>query len=186
MAIEKEDLEASLDETKNPFLRVLADSPDKQREIKLQVAYLKAKNFSFLEIAETLGINHLHIYVWKDQDQEFKKMLESARLMMLDKVETVAFDHATNGVKRVIVNNGRVVMDPNDTTKPLIETLWDHGHTQFMLKSHDRERYGDKVSTDANITVRSDRAKAELDAALEKALQEDAGADGAEEAEPQP
>ena len=134
--------------------------------IKANIALLRSENYTFVEIAEFLQIAYDTIYDWKAKDLDFRKMLEWAEEARTDALEAAAMRRATRGTSKIVVSGGRVVMDPNDATKPLMVDEFDNGLTQFMLKGRQRETYGDKVDTNANINVRSDQARAELEARI--------------------
>ena len=179
MAIKEEHL--AIAKTNNPFSQRKDEfGIDMTQQLKEQVAYLYSENYSISEAGLECGLSYERICVWRQEDPAFRTMLENARLLKLDRLESVMWNQATHGVRKVVVAGGRVVMDPTDGSKPLEEVVFDTRQQEFLAKSHDRERYGDKVQTDANINVRSDQAKSELDAAIEKAVAADKAALAAE------
>lgn len=152
----------------NPFGNTWARVRDEDiPAIKSQIAFLASENYPIKDIAMQLKVPYDTIYDWCAKDQAFAKAFhETSRKVRTNRLETVMFDQATNGVQDVIVNSGRVVMDPNDVTKPLMKTTFEGGQQQFIMKGNEREIYGDRVKTDGSITLRTDRANADLDAAI--------------------
>lgn len=162
MGIMDEDFDT--EKTENPFGNQ-STGDRSQQEIKDTIVRLRSENNTFKHICSEVKIHWMTVHTWKQQDPEFRKALEWAEEARTDALENSMMQHATTGFERVVVSGGRVVMDPDDQSKPLVEKIFDNGLRQFLLKGRDR-KYGDKVDTNANITVRSDAATADLEAAI--------------------
>jgi hypothetical protein len=164
MAIDPEVLKRINDA--NPFGKGRVPTDEEREELKCQVAALRAENHTFLEICKELKIGYGAIWEWQNQDPEFKELIRAAERHLTQELEKAAMGRAIKGTRRVIVNGGRVVMDPTNQSQPLMLDEFDNRLTEFMLKGRMRETYGDRVQTDANINLRGDQALADLDSRI--------------------
>jgi hypothetical protein len=164
MAIDPEVLKRINDA--NPFGQGRIPTDEERHHMKGQIAALRAENHTYLEIARELKIGYNLIWDWKSQDQDFKALLDAAERHLTQELEKAAMERAIKGTRRVIVNGGRVVMDPTNQSQPLMLDEFDNRLTEFMLKGRMRETYGDRVQTDANINLRGDQALADLDSRI--------------------
>lgn len=99
------------------------------------------------EICQQLGFGIRAYTDWRERDSNFDEACSDAIEANMDRVEREAIRRAVDGIEDVVVSQGRVVMDPRDPTKPLMQRKYSDNLMMFILRGRRREVYGEKVET---------------------------------------
>lgn len=111
------------------------------------------------EIADQLEITTALIRKWRAEDKEFDLACADASEAYMDGTEKEAIRRARYGVLEPVISQGRVVMDPEDPTKPLMQRKFSDSLMMFILKGRRREVYGDQSKVTADVTLDTTGAK---------------------------
>ena len=101
--------------------------------------------------ARAADINRTTAYGWKDADEEFAAAWEVAEQESIDALELEARRRAEQGVRRVKVSGGKVVMvpdpeNPDGPEVPLVEHEYSDTLMVLLLKAHRPAKYRERSS----------------------------------------
>jgi hypothetical protein len=107
---------------------------------------------------------------WRLQDKEFDEACSDAESSVTDTLERSAIRRARDGVLEPVVSGGKLVMDPEDPGRPLMQRRYSDSLLWNLLRSRRREVYGDKQQIDANVQFDSTGAKDSIKAKFAAAV----------------
>ncbi len=88
---------------------------------------------------------------WVQEDTEFALAYKQADERVTQLLETSALSRSVNGVVRPIISHGKPVVDAEG--KPVVVREFSDDLTKFLLKSRNREKYGDQVRHEFNVRI---------------------------------
>lgn len=122
-------------------------------EYKEKICELLRSGLFVSEIAQELNIGVRSIRLWRESDKQFDSDYSDAESHATDSLEKEAVRRAKSGVLEPVISAGKVVMDPDDPTKPLMIRKYSDSLMMFLLKGKRREVYGDKREVDAKVGI---------------------------------
>lgn len=149
-----------------------ADRLDQIPEYKKAIIRGIREGLWISEISEQIRVGTGAIATWRQQDIEFGDLYREAESAFVDTLEREAIRRAMHGVADVVIQGGKIVMDPrSDPTdpQPLLRRTYSDGLMMFVLKGRRREVYGDKLETDNTHKINVDGARESLAAKLRAA-----------------
>ena len=158
------------DEKKQYFWEPAAGNPggwteERQRRVPYYkeqfVAGLVAELFAG-EICQALQVAPGTIRMWRLQDKDFDEACCDAESFVTDTLEKSAIIRARDGVLEPVVSGGKLVMDPDDPSKPLMTRRYSDSLLWNLLKTRRREKYGDKQEIDLKGSLDVTGAKDQL------------------------
>ena len=110
--------------------------------------------------AELADISRTWLYDMRATHPDFAKAWDAAMELGLDALEDECMRRAKEGTRKYVTSMGKVVMDPEDVSKPLVEHVYSDTLAQFILKGRRPERYKDRTETSGSValTISSDDA----------------------------
>lgn len=95
---------------------------------------------------KALGMSLRVVMEAADEDEEFRARLNRAQTHLTALAEEEATRRAVHGVEEYVVANGKIVYVIEDGRRvPLKKKVYSDGLLQFLLKSRNREVFGEKV-----------------------------------------
>jgi hypothetical protein len=132
-------------------------------EYKTEILRMVSDGMFPREIADSLGIQSALIRKWRAEDPDFDAAYLAANEEATDTIEREAIRRARDGVLDVVVSGGRVVMDPDDNTKPLRRRIYSDDLLKFILKGRRRAVYGDQPAIQQTLVMDADGVRSELE-----------------------
>jgi len=105
--------------------------------------------------ARTANIDRSTVYTWRETDPSFAARYQLAEEEAADYLRAAAFRRAVRGYPEFVVSMGRVVMDPNDATQPLLQTRYSDALLMALLKARVPE-FRDTTKVEVSGTLRSE------------------------------
>lgn len=155
--------EAAKKRVRKPDTRVRgkADLPERTRQAgaaHLKPAFLAAFRIKpvIATAAKTVGVHKSTVYRdWLGNDPEFKEAFLQAEAEAIDELVIEARRRALEGVFDYVVSMGKLVMDPDDPTKPLTKRVYSDKLMELLLRSHRPELYGNRTAIEHSGSVRT-------------------------------
>lgn len=141
-------------------------------EYKKQIIEGIRRGLWISEISEQIQVGTRAISDWRQQDPEFGEQYREAESAVIDRLEQEAVRRAMYGVADVVIQGGKIVMDPRsdpENPQPLLKRTYSDGLMMFILKGRRREVYGDKIETDNTHKINVDGARETLAEKLRRA-----------------
>jgi len=132
-------------------------------EYKVEILRMVSDGMFIREIADALGVQTKLIRDWRAMDKEFDADYITATDEATDTIEREAIRRARDGVLDLVIAGGRVVMDPDDNTKPLKRRIYSDDLIKFILKGRRRETYGDQPVIQQTLVMDADGVRSELE-----------------------
>lgn len=100
---------------------------------------------------------------WRDKDAQFRYDWDMAVDAVADMLESEAIRRAVQGVDKVVVSGGKVVLDDN-TKQPMVEKVYSDGLLTLLLKGAKPERFREnhKVEHTGTISIQISEDDAKL------------------------
>ena len=132
----------------------MAQSGDRTAQVEARkAAFLRAFALTgnVSEAARQADVDRTTPYGWKDADEAFAEAWEVAEQESIDALELEARRRAEQGVRRVRVSGGKVVMvpdpeNPDGPEVPLVEHEYSDTLMVLLLKAHRPAKYRERSS----------------------------------------
>jgi len=132
-------------------------------EYKSEILRMVSDGMFPREIADAIGIETSQIRKWRAEDPEFDAAYNASNDEATDTIEREAIRRARDGVLDLVIAGGRVVMDPDDNTKPLKRRIYSDDLLKFILKGRRRAIYGDQPVVQQTLVMDADGVRSELE-----------------------
>lgn len=124
-----------------------------------KVRFLEAfRDLGFhIRAARAAGVDAETVYVHLKSDPEFARQYKLVQAERNENMEAEAYRRAVHGVKRPVVQGGKVVKekvklpDGREEERPVVMTTYSDDLLKFGLMACMPDKYGNKLKVDANV-----------------------------------
>jgi len=124
-------------------------TPKKRKTFLAALEY----NGNVTEASKAAGITRACAYVWRDKHPDFAEEWENAYQTATDRLESEAWERATNGTSKPVYQNGQLVGHIQQYSDTLLI---------FLLKGHKPDRFKERSQIEVTKKPEIDDAKDRL------------------------